>query len=58
MNNFSYNISSVTEYIEKTHLSHLDSEVEFVKPLKISPLPLHDHDIIFDKMRNNYGTVP
>ncbi|XP_008190626.1 A disintegrin and metalloproteinase with thrombospondin motifs 9 isoform X2 [Tribolium castaneum] len=46
------------EYIEKTHLDDFDSEVEFVKPLKISPLPLHTHDIIFDQMRNNYDKPP
>lgn len=28
--------------------AHLDSE--FVKPLKISPPPLHDHDIIYDQI--------
>ncbi|XP_063930505.1 A disintegrin and metalloproteinase with thrombospondin motifs 9-like isoform X2 [Zophobas morio] len=46
------------EYIEKTHLGEFDSEVEFVKPKKISPLPLHNHDIIFDQMRNNYDKPP
>ncbi|KAJ3651431.1 hypothetical protein Zmor_017475 [Zophobas morio] len=48
----------VSEYIEKTHLGEFDSEVEFVKPKKISPLPLHNHDIIFDQMRNNYDKPP
>jgi hypothetical protein len=32
--------------------------VEFVKPLKISPQPLHSHDIIFDQMRNNHDEPP
>ncbi|XP_018561715.1 A disintegrin and metalloproteinase with thrombospondin motifs 9 isoform X2 [Anoplophora glabripennis] len=50
------NRSRHKEYIERTHLEDLghSSDVEFVKPLKISPLPLHDHDILYDKLHNNH----
>lgn len=30
-------------------------DTEFVKLVKISPLPLHDHDIIYDQLHGNHG---
>lgn len=43
--------------IEGSHLNDLGhpSDTEFVKPLKISPQPLHDHDIIYDQLHNTSG---
>lgn len=35
------------------HLEDLGpADVDYVKPLKITPQELHEHDIIFDQMRN------
>ncbi|KAK9886441.1 hypothetical protein WA026_016721 [Henosepilachna vigintioctopunctata] len=44
------------KYRENSYLESLglDTDIEYIKPMKISPLPLHDHDIIFNKM-NNYS---
>ncbi|CAH0548960.1 unnamed protein product, partial [Brassicogethes aeneus] len=39
------------EYVETTHLDE-GGDVELVKPLKVSPPPLNDHDIIFEQMHN------
>ncbi|XP_044763903.1 A disintegrin and metalloproteinase with thrombospondin motifs 9 isoform X2 [Coccinella septempunctata] len=47
------------EHRGNSYLEHLglDSNVEYVKPMKISPLPLHNHDIIFNEMYN-YSDEP
>lgn len=54
----------VTDEVERRHttskklleINHLDdlgpADVEYVKPMKITPQELHEHDIIFNQMRN------
>ncbi|XP_045465321.1 A disintegrin and metalloproteinase with thrombospondin motifs 9 isoform X2 [Harmonia axyridis] len=47
------------EHRGNSYLEHLglDTNIEYVKPMKISPLPLHNHDIIFNEMYN-YSDEP
>lgn len=35
--------------------NEVNGEIALVKPIKISPLPLHSHDILYDKLHNNEG---
>ncbi|XP_017769222.1 PREDICTED: A disintegrin and metalloproteinase with thrombospondin motifs 20 isoform X2 [Nicrophorus vespilloides] len=34
------------------------SDVEYVKPMKISPLPLNNHDLLYDQLRNHIDESP
>lgn len=47
--------------LENSHLNDVatsDSDENIVKPLKISPLPLHHHDILYDRLYNNQNPPP
>ncbi|KAF5275467.1 hypothetical protein FQR65_LT16661 [Abscondita terminalis] len=46
--------------VENSHLDDfgMQSEMEFITPIKIGPPPLHDHDIIFDQLHDNEGYHP